>query len=370
MGGARAPGRVNLIGEHTDYNQGYVLPVAIGFDVALAVRRRSDRTLRLYSQQYDQLVELDLEHLERGKSAGWARYVAGICERFVARGLPIGGVDAAVAGDVPLGAGLSSSAALGCATTLALNDLFAAGLSRPDMAQLCLDSEIHYVGLQCGIMDQFISMCGQAGHALFLDCRDNSYQLVPFPAEPFLVAISNTLTKRGLTESAYNQRVAECREGERVLSQLLQRPVRSLREVEWDEFSLVEARMPELVRRRCRHVISENARTLGSVEAFRRGDLAAFGREMDASHASLRDDYAVSSRELDVLVELAHSVPGTLGARMTGGGFGGCTVSLIRPEAEAAFRARLAEGYRKAVGREPEIYLCAPADGARAWRHL
>ncbi|MBE7560337.1 galactokinase [bacterium] len=365
---ARAPGRVNLIGEHTDYNQGYVLPVALGFDLALAARARADHALRLFSVQYDDWVELSLDHLGEGKSAGWARYVAGIFDQFLSRGLPVSGIDAVVSGDVPLGAGLSSSAALGCATTLALAALFDVDLSRPDMARLCLDSEINYVGLSCGIMDQFISMCGKAGHALFLDCRDDSYELIPFPAEPLLIAVSNTLAKRGLTESAYNQRVAECRQGERLLSQLLGRSIRSLRDVTWEEFVSVQASMPETVGRRCRHVISENARTLRSVEAFRCGDLAAFGREMDASHASLRDDYAVSCRELDELVELAHEVPGVLGSRMTGGGFGGCTVSLLHPQAEAHFRAHLTEGYRQAFGRAPEIYVCTPSDGASVHR--
>jgi galactokinase len=363
----RSPGRVNLIGEHTDYNQGFVLPVAIGFDVAMAASRRDDRRIRLYSVQYDNMVELDLDHLEKGHDSGWARYVAGIFDRFVKDGLAVGGINAAISGDVPLGAGLSSSAALGCAATVGLDALFSTGMTRPQMAQLCLDSEIEYVGLECGIMDQFISVCGKKGHALFLDCRDNNFELVEFPQQPFMLAIANTLCERKLTASEYNQRVHECQEGVERLADLLHRPVTSLRDITFADFEAVQDALPDVIRRRCNHVITENARTLRSVEAFRRGDLAAFGKEMRQSHISLRDDYEVSSAELDLLVELAWGTNGVLGSRMTGGGFGGCTVSLLHPEAEASFRQALCEGYEKEFGRKPEIYICGAENGAEVF---
>jgi galactokinase len=359
----RAPGRVNLIGEHTDYNEGYVFPIAIDRDIALAAAPREDSVVRLYSVQYAQEVLFDLGNIVPDPAAPWSNYIRGVAAMLQERGLKLGGMDAVVAGDVPLGAGLSSSAALEVATACTFQVLFGLELSAVEMALLCQRAENLFVGVNCGIMDQFISRLGQRDHALLIDCRSLEYERVPLAMQGYQIVVANTCKERGLLDSEYNERRAMCEAGVRFFQRF--RPqVRALRDVTAEDLARYGGKMPEVMRRRCAHVISENARTLASVAALKAGDLARFGALMGESHESLRDLYEVSCRELDLLVEIAHKVPGVLGSRMTGGGVGGCTVSLVRQEAVAELERRLAAEYPAATGLPVEVYVCQVADGA------
>ncbi len=354
---ARAPGRVNLIGEHTDYNDGFVLPMAIDRDIWVAFAPRDDGQVRLWSVDFGQASAFALDVIVRDPSAPWSDYVRGVAWALREKGLALRGMDAVIQGTVPVGAGLSSSAALEVAAGLVL--LAAAGQSIPraDLALACQRAENEFVGNRCGIMDQFVSALGRAGHALFLDCRSLEYAYVPLPAG-YRVVVANSMVRRALVDSAYNERRAQCEQAARALG------IRALRDADESALESARARMPEVVCRRARHVITENARVLRAVDAMRRGDAEEFGALMDASHKSLRDDYEVSCRELDALVEIARRLPGCLGARMTGAGFGGCTVNLVRADAVDAFVLALREAYRAATGLDAETYVCDAADGA------
>ncbi|MDH7490230.1 MAG: galactokinase [Anaerolineae bacterium] len=354
---ARAPGRVNLIGEHTDYNDGFVLPMAIDRDIWIVFASRNDRQVRLWSADFGQASAFAVDAIARDPSAPWSNYVRGVAWALAERGIALRGLDAVIQGQVPIGAGLSSSAALEVAAGLAL--LNAAGQSIPptELALACQRAEGEFVGNRCGIMDQFVSALGRAGHALFLDCRTLDYEHVPLPAG-YRIVVANSMVRRALVDSAYNERRAQCEEAARAMG------LRALRDADESALESARARMSEGVYRRARHVIAENRRVLQAVDTMWRGDAGTFGALMDASHASLRDDYEVSCRELDTLVDIARRLPGCLGARMTGAGFGGCTVNLVRADAADAFVAALREAYRAATGLDPDIYICDAADGA------
>ena len=354
---ARAPGRVNLIGEHTDYNDGFVLPMAIDRDIWIAFRPREDCTVRLWSLDFGQASAFALDAFATDASAPWSNYVRGVAWALGEKGMALRGLDAVIQGTVPVGAGLSSSAALEVAAGLAL--LASAGESLPpeELALACQRAENEFVGNRCGIMDQFVAALGRAGHALFLDCRTLEYRHVPLPAD-FRIVVANSMVKRALVDSAYNERRSQCEEAARVLG------VRALRDADEAALASARSRLSDAVYRRARHVITENARVVQAVAAMRRGDAETFGALMDASHVSLRDDYEVSCRELDALVEIARRQVGCLGARLTGAGFGGCTVNLVRADAVDAFVAALRKGYREQTGLDAEIYVCAAADGA------
>ncbi len=371
----RAPGRVNLIGEHTDYNDGFVLPAAIGFTTTVAIAPRSDARLRVYSANMSEMVEAPLptagtEGLQRAGAARWPDYVFGVAWALGDAGVPLRGADLLIQGEVPLGSGLSSSAALEVACALALTRLAGVSLAPARLAQICQRAENLYVGTRCGIMDQFAAVHGRAGHAMLLDCRSLEHRLVPLgtigsrPGDVSLV-VCNTLVRHELAAGAYNQRRQECEQGLRILAGILP-GIRALRDVTGAALAQHAGALDEVSFRRCRHVVAENERVLAAVAALDAGDLAAFGVLMGASHRSLRDDYAVSCVELDLLVDLAGSIPGVLGARMTGGGFGGCTVNLVRHEALAVFRREITRGYAATTGIEPEIHVCRVADGATA----
>lgn len=354
---ARAPGRVNLIGEHTDYNDGFVLPMAIDRDIWIVFAPREDRQARLWSVDFGQGSAFGLDALARDPSAPWSDYVRGVAWALRERGLALRGMDAVVQGTVPIGAGLSSSAALEVAAGLALLASSGESLPLPGLALACQRAENEFVGNRCGIMDQFISALGRAGHALFLDCRTLEYAYVPLP-KGYRIVVANSMVRRALVDSAYNERRAQCEEAAKVIG------VRALRDADESALESARARMSAGVYRRALHVVTENARVLRAVDAMRRGDAAAFGALMEASHASLRDDYEVSCRELDLLVAIARRQPGCLGARMTGAGFGGCTVNLVESGVVDAFVPALREGYRAATGLDAEIYVCDAADGA------
>jgi galactokinase len=361
----RAPGRVNLIGEHTDYNDGFVMPAAIGFYAWVAAAKREDRILEAYSDRFNEKVRFSLDEMGGPPRRHWSDFVRGVAATLLSAGHKISGANLMIHGDVPLGAGLSSSASLEVATALALTLPGGIVLPRLEMAKLCQSAEHAYVGTHCGIMDQFIAAFGAAGNALMLDCRSLEFELVPVPGDVRLV-VCNSMVRRELAAGEYNRRRADCETGVKMLAPYVA-GIRALRDVSIESLEQHRDVLPETIYRRCRHVVTENQRVLDAVKAMGAGDLQGFGKLMYQSHASLRDDYEVSCKELDVLVELAEATPGVYGARMTGGGFGGCTVNLVRSDSAAGFEEKIARRYQDATGILPDIYNCEPAQGAEAW---
>jgi galactokinase len=357
----RAPGRVNLIGEHTDYNDGFVMPAAIGFSTFVTVSPRDGRKLWLFSENFSEQVEFDLDDPNPQSTGHWSDYPRGVAVTLERAGYRLSGASLRIRGEVPIGSGLSSSAAIEVATCYALLDNSGLSVDPVKMAQLCQRAENEFVGMRCGIMDQFVSCCGQAGKALMLDCRSLDYKLLPLPQNARLV-ICNTMVKHALAAGEYNIRRAECEAGVRHFAQSLPN-VRALRDVTGPDLKHYGNDLSEVIYRRCRHVITENARVLEAAKALERGDLEVFGRLMTESHHSLRDDYEVSCKELDVMVDLAQGVRGVYGARMTGGGFGGCTINLVDVENLEEFKRTVAQGYSEATGLVPEIYICSAAEG-------
>ena len=365
----RAPGRVNLIGEHTDYNDGYVLPVAIDRSILVAAAPRDDRQVVIHALDFGESVAFSLDDIEHDQAKTWSNYQRGVAYFLEERGLELPGLNAVIVGDVPIGSGLSSSAAVEVSMAYTWQVLAGFELSRVELALLCQRAENEFVGMNCGIMDQFVSALGQRDHALLIDCRSLDYRSVPLPAEATVV-VADTIKRRGLVDSEYNARRQECEEGVRILQRYLPQ-VQALRDVSSDQFVEYVGQMQvqsskfkvQKVRQRCRHIIYENERVLKSVAALRAGDLGAFGRLMNESHASLRDDYEVSCPELDIMVEVAWKVDGVYGSRMTGAGFGGCTVSLVAEGAIEDFRVRVTAAYEEATGVVPQIYVCRAEDG-------
>jgi len=371
----RAPGRVNLIGEHTDYNAGYVMPVAIGFYAYAAVRARSDGWLRVHSTNFDETVELPIaagpEGVRPRVGQHWSDYVWGVAQCLLAHGVALPGADLLIHGEVPLGAGLSSSAALAVTAALALTQSVGRSLDPLTLATLCQRAENEFVGTRCGIMDPFTAAFGRGGYALCLDCRSLAYRPVPLDvrplpnaaAAPMRLVICNTMIRHRHAAGEYNRRREECERGVAALSRLMPR-VRSLRDVTLEDLLEARGRLDEVIFRRCRHVVTENARVLAAAIALEDRDFQRFGQLMRDSHSSLCQDYEVSCDELDLMVRLALESDGVYGARMTGGGFGGCTVNLVREDAVERFRLFMAERYGQATGHRAEIYVCNSADGA------
>ncbi|MBV9669655.1 MAG: galactokinase [Acidobacteriales bacterium] len=358
-----APGRVNLIGEHTDYNDGFVLPAAISFGTCVAIRNRQDAALVLYSTEFGDQTTINLEEPPTHYKRGWSDYVHGVALVLQQSGHRVRGADILVHGNVPIGAGLSSSASIEVAAALAFTAANELSISSKDLALICQRAENEFVGTRCGIMDQFVSVHGQPESALLLDCRSLHFEIVPIPSGVSLV-ICNSMVKHNLAAGEYNTRRAECEEGVRLLKQSLPR-ITALRDVSSADLEQHRDLLPATVYRRCRHVVTENERVLSAVQALRSGDLQLVGKLMGESHSSLRDDYEVSCVELDMLVELASSLPGIIGARMTGGGFGGCTINLVQDQAVEAFRSGIKSGYQDRIGIAPEVYVSAAAAGAR-----
>ena len=361
----RAPGRVNLIGEHTDYNDGFVMPAAIGFYTWVAAARREDRILEAYSDLFDEKITLSLDALAGAPRRHWSDFVRGVAATLQQAGHKISGANLVIRGEVPLGAGLSSSASLEIAIALALTRLSEIVLPPLELAKLCQSAEHEYVGTRCGIMDQFVTSFGVSGNALLLDCRSLEYHLLPVPRDVRLV-VCNSMVRHEHASGEYNRRRADCETGVEVLAQHLP-GARALRDVGIADLEKFKHTLPPQIYRHCRHVVSENQRVLAAAKALRAQDTREFGRLMYESHASLRDDYEVSCKELDLLVELAASSPGVCGARMTGGGFGGCTVNLVRTDSVDEFRSNIAPAYENATGIAPDVYVCEPAQGAEAW---
>jgi galactokinase len=358
----RAPGRVNLIGEHTDYNSGFVMPAAIEFHTLVAAAPSNDNTLTIRSVDYNETKKFDLADRAPSPTHHWSDYVRGVALQLQQTGLPIRGANLLLSGNVPIGAGLSSSASVEVATAYALASLFGSSPDRRTLATLCQRAENEFVGARCGIMDQFVSAHGQSGHALMLDCRTLDYELLPLPQRVSLV-VCNTMVKHQIASGEYNLRRRECEQGVALLRQSYP-DIQALRDVTPDMLEDRADLLPPVIYRRCRHVVREDARVLAAAQALRDSSLNTFGRLMYESHESLRDDYEVSCPELDAMVEIASKVQGVIGARMTGGGFGGCTINMVEQSAVNQFRTTVAENYHEQTGITPEIYVTQASDGA------
>jgi galactokinase len=359
-----APGRVNLIGEHTDYSEGFVMPAAIDFATLAAISARSDNQIAIYSENFGEQSEFDLEFLPHHPRHHWSDYPVGVVTILREAGVPVGGFNLTLNGDVPLGSGLSSSASVEVATATAILGLLgeSSRFTPPEVARLCQRAENHFVGTQSGIMDQFISCCGAEGHALLLDCRDLSYRLSPIP-DGLSIVICNSMVKHSHAGGEYNTRRAEIEAGAQIIK--MHRPeICYLRDVTMADLDRWGDEMLDNVLKRCRHVVSENLRTVAAADALDRGDLETLGRLMAESHVSYRDDFEASCREADILVELAAREPACVGARLTGGGFGGCTVNLVHSSEAEGFAKKLVEEYFASTGIAAEIYLCRAAAGA------
>jgi galactokinase len=364
----RAPGRTNLIGEHTDYNDGFVMPAAIGVYCWIAGSARDDRRLVLRSENFGETVESDLASPSLRPAKSWSDYPIGVAVMLERARLNIRGATLLIQGEIPIGAGLSSSAAIEVATASALLSLSGhdvdgiSNVGRTKIARICQQAENDFVGMRCGIMDQFASLNGQEGHALLLDCRSLEFEPVPIPKNVELV-ICNTMVKHNLASGEYNRRRADCEEAVRMLASAIP-GIRALRDVSLEQLARHKTLLPEIIYRRALHVISENARVIEAGDALKRGDVAACGRLMRESHDSLRDLYEVSCAELDLMAELANKQKGTLGARMTGGGFGGCTINLVDSRFTEEFLKDVARAYEDATKLTPEIYVWTPVGPA------
>ncbi len=360
----RAPGRVNLIGEHTDYNDGYVLPMALEFAIEMAGRRRAGAEVRLHSVDYGQSVAFAVDGpIAPDPEHPWSNYVRGVLWALARAGVKLAGMDLAFGGNIPQGAGLSSSAALEVATAEVARALLGFDIRGPSLARLCQQAENDFVGMKCGIMDQFISLMGRADHALFLDCRSLDHQLIPLELGEHVIAIIHSDVKHELVASEYNTRREQCAAGVAAIRRRFP-AVSALRDATLEQLDASAPDLTPVLQRRCRHVITECARVLESKSALGRGDLARFGRLMNESHDSLRDDYEVSCPEVDLLVSLARRVGGVAGARITGGGFGGCTVNLLPATAVDRLRSEVLGPYEQQVGKKPRLFITRAADGA------
>jgi galactokinase len=360
----RAPGRVNLIGEHTDYNDGFVMPAALNLYTYVAVTPRPDRRLRVYSENFDEACDVDLDSIRPGKSGHWSDYVRGVAGVLESSGYKPRGADLAIASEVPLGSGLSSSAALEVSTAWALLSNSEINVDRNAIPQICQQAEHLYPETKCGIMDQFISCHGRAGHALMLDCRSLDFQLLPLPGDVRLM-VCNTMVRHEHASGGYNTRQGECQEGLRALQQALPE-IRALRDVTIDELEQHRSRLSPLIYKRIRHVVTENERVKMAASALQAADMAKLGELMADSHRSLRDDYEVSTPELDLMLELARDQKDVYGARMTGGGFGGCTINLVHSARAGEVQQRLEQNYEAKTGLSPTIIICEASDGAGA----
>ena len=351
----RSPGRVNLIGEHTDYNNGFVMPAAINKAIYMAVSRRDDNLIHIVS------LDLDLSYLGDTEkvipsSLHWPDYILGVIQQIQAKGYPVGGFNCVFGGDIPLGAGMSSSAALECATAFSLNELFGLKMDLLTMVKLAQKAENEFVGVQCGIMDQFASMFGRKNHVIQLDCQSLEYKYAPFNTDGIRIVLLDTNVKHSLASSEYNTRRQQCEAGV-ALIQAYHPQVRSLRDATLEMLDKYVAPADELVYRRCQYVVEENLRLLAASEDLNNGNIEAFGQKMFATHVGLSRKYEVSCPEADFLVEQVKGRPGVIGARMMGGGFGGCTINLVREEAIDALIEDLTPVYARAMNKELKVYI-------------
>ncbi|MFD2720701.1 galactokinase [Hymenobacter monticola] len=351
----RAPGRVNLIGEHTDYNGGFVLPAAVDKEAVFAVGLNKGDQIRLVAHDLNETLELANPAEIAPSDTHWANYLLGVAAQLQLRGVAVPGFDCVFAGTVPLGAGMSSSAAIECGLAFALNQLLDAGFEKMELARVAQFAEHTYAGVQCGIMDQFASLFGRQGQVVRLDCRSLEYEYFPFDTQAARIVLCNSGVKHSLASSEYNTRRQECERGVSILQQHYE-GISSLRDATMEQLEALKGELGGTVYRRCAYVVQENARVVRACDCLNAGDLEGFGKEMYGSHAGLRDDYEVSCAELDVLVEAAQKAPGVFGARMMGGGFGGCTINLVAPDKVDAFIESVSKAYEEKLGLKLETY--------------
>lgn len=360
-----APGRVNLIGEHTDYNGGHVFPCALTIGTYMAVRKRDDRKLNFYSMNFDELgiLEHSLDDLTAKEDGEWTNYPKGVIWAFDGRGMKLDkGLDVVIYGNIPNGSGLSSSASLEVVTGYMLTDMYGFEVSNKDIALIGQYSENNFNGCNCGIMDQFASAMGKENNAIFLDCNTLDYEYAPIVLDGAKIVVTNSMVKHSLVTSAYNDRRRESAQALKDLQQVC--GISSLGELTEEEFDKFATSIKDVVdRARAKHAVYENQRTIKAVEALKNNDIETFGKLMNASHVSLRDDYETSCEEVDVLVEEAWKIDGVIGSRITGGGFGGCTVSIVKDEAIDEFKERLTKVYQEKVNKTPEFYVVSIGNG-------
>ena len=360
-----APGRVNMIGEHTDYNGGHVFPCALTIGTYAAVKKRTDRKLRFYSMNFDSMgvIESSLDDLTPSDAAGWTNYPKGVMWAFAERGMKMDcGLDIVLNGNIPNGSGLSSSASLEVLTGFYLRDLFGFDVANVDLALIGQYSENNFNGMNCGIMDQFASAMGKKDNAIFLDTADLSYQYAPLVLDGAKIIVTNSNVKHSLVNSAYNERRSECEKALEELKTVVD--IKGLGDLSEKQFEANKGAIKDEIRKkRAKHAVYENQRTIRAVEALKNNNLKEFGELINAPHVSLRDDYEVSCDEIDVLVEEAWKVDGVIGSRITGGGFGGCTVSIVKDEAVETFKEKVGAAYQERVGKTADFYVVEIGDG-------
>ena len=364
-GAFSAPGRVNLIGEHTDYNEGFVLPMAIEREIIMLGQLRNDRLVQVFDLAYKAETKFSLDNLFPSKKDTWANYLMGVVDEIQKTGYILQGANIIFISNIPQKAGLSSSAALEIVTALTMAELNLLKIEPVKMARLCQQAENNFVGVACGIMDQYVSRLGRKDNVLFIDCRTNNYELIPFRDSNYQIVICDSKIRRDLINSEYNKRREECKKATEFFTHRFGHKVQALRDVTIEEFKQYKEQLPETIARRARHVILENDRVQASKKAIEAGDYITFGQLMIESHQSLKVDYEVSCEELDLLVDLALKQEGVLGARMTGAGFGGCTVNLLKREKVNIFKKTIQKEYKRITGIIPDIYITIPADGAK-----
>lgn len=359
-----SPGRVNLIGEHTDYNGGFVFPCALNYGTYLLIRKSKENTLKFSTLNFDEDAVIPVTEVFRKENDKWINYPLGVINEFHKEGIRVKGLELLFFGDVPNGAGLSSSASIEMVTAVAINDFFNAGFDTLRLVKMSQRAENQFVGMNCGIMDQFSVGFGKKDHAIFLNCDDLSFEQVPLILKDYNLIITNTNKRRGLTDSKYNERRSECDKAVELLQAY--KPVRNLSELTTREIPVLDKYIDDpVVRKRAKHVISENGRVLEAVKVLKENNIARFGELMNQSHDSLKNDYEVTGKELDTLVYEGRKLPGVIGTRMTGAGFGGCTVSIVRKSDTEAFIKDLATAYQKITGLKPDFYMPEIGDGAK-----
>jgi galactokinase len=358
-----SPGRVNLIGEHTDYNGGYVFPCALSFGTYLAIRKNNQSSFRFSSGNMNFSTTVNLDSIKTKIGREWINYPLGVINQFFSEDKDIEGLDFYFYGDIPNGAGLSSSASIEMVTAYALNNFFKLGFSRIELIKLSQRAENDFVGVNCGIMDQFASGMGRKDCAIFLDCNTLEYEMVPVILGRYKIVISNTNKRRGLADSKYNERRSECEKAVNYISRI--HPIKYLGDLSYDQFVKLQHNIPdETIRRRAKHVVSENERVIEAVRELKAGNILNFGELMNKSHDSLRDDYAVTGTELDALVNEARQIEGVIGSRMTGAGFGGCTVSIVEESEIPEFISSVGKGYFEKTGLKADFYVADIGEGS------
>lgn len=360
----RSPGRINILGEHTDYNEGFVLPAAIDKNIYVAISKREDNQVHLFACDFNEHFTTDTSQIKPA-NIQWPNYILGVVDQLQKHGHSIGGFNLVIDGDIPIGAGLSSSAAVECAVIFALNSVFKLGLSRLDMAPLAQKAEHVFAGVNCGIMDQFASLFGKKGHAIKLDCRSLNYEYIPTNMEGYKIILFNTNVKHNLASSEYNNRRKQCEEGVAVISQNHPK-VKSLRDVDMNMLNKYVTTLDPLVFKRCKYVVQENERLLGACEDLKLSDIQALGIKMYETHEGLRKEYEVSCKELDFLVDYVKAIPAVAGARMVGGGFGGCTINLVQEEAVEKIISNISAVYEAAMGLTLTTYKVSIENGTDA----